>query len=252
MTNRPLFKPYEFGEREKAELDRDGHFIFPGILTAEAQQLLTEALAHIQDLQPSGVEGYEPNRFAAEFDTYLESLIGHWQMLELARGVLGQDIRFDHCVVLNRPGGNSGTGWHSHDYAEDDVSLGFVRIFFYVNGFGIDDGGLKVVPGSHLLRDPKINAETDEMLQKEWVVGKQHPLTGAPLTIEALAAPAGSVALMWCHAAHGVSPRQPQSDMRWTVVYAYRNPGQISQARWLTPEFERKQIRGAEGLMSLY
>jgi hypothetical protein len=36
------------------------------------------------------------------------------------------------------------------------------------------------------------------------------------------------------------------------VVYAYRNPGQISQARWMTAEFERKQIRGAEDLMSMY
>jgi hypothetical protein len=29
MTNRTLFKPYEFGEREKAEFDRDGQWSMP-------------------------------------------------------------------------------------------------------------------------------------------------------------------------------------------------------------------------------
>ncbi len=252
MINGNLFESYDFGEREKEELDCAGHLILPGILTAEARQKLTTALARIQDLVPSAVEGHEPNRFAAEFDEYLESLIGHPQMLELARGVLGEDIRFDHCVTLNRAGGNSGSAWHSHAYVEDDANLGFVRIFFYVNGFEVNDGGLKVVSGSHLFRDHEINAATDEMLQRGWMAGKRHPSTGEPMKIEALAAPEGSVALMWCHAAHGVSARRPESETRWTVVYAYRNPGRESPARWLTPEFERKQILGAEGLMNLY
>ena len=58
--------------------------------------------------------------------------------------------------------------------------------------------------------------------------------------------------LMWTHAAHGVNPRQEGSDTRWTVVYAYRNPGLPSRARWLTEEFENKGVAGAEGLMSLH
>ena len=46
--------------------------------------------------------------------------------------------------------------------------------------------------------------------------------------------------------------RKEDSDTRWCVVYAYRNPGRESRARWLSPSFEKKQIKGAEGLMSLY
>ena len=109
-------------------------------------------------------KGMNRTDFAAEYDSYLESLIPHPQMLKLARQVLGEDIRYDHCVSLNRPGGNNGAGWHSHAYAEDDPSYGFVRIFLYVNGFKADDGGLKAVPGSHLYRDPKIQAATDGAL----------------------------------------------------------------------------------------
>ena len=252
MPQPPIFHAYTFGEQARKTLDSDGHFVFPGLLTPEAREKLTNALSHIHDLARTPKEGHEPNRFSAEYDSYLESLIAHPQMIELARKVLGEEIRYDHCVSLNRPGGNRGIGWHSHGYSDDDPSLGFVRIFFYVNGFEPDDGGLKAVPGSHLYRDSKIQARTDEALQEGWLTGKMHPETGKPLDIEALSAPSGTVALMWTHAAHAVSARKPDSDTRWTVVYAYRNPGKPSGARWITPEFEQKPIPGAEGLMSLY
>ena len=252
MPQPPIFQDYLFGEQERKTLDSDGHFVFPGLLTQDAQKQLTASLSHIHELAQKRIEGHEPNRFSAEYDSYLESLIAHPQMLTLAREVLGEDIRYDHCVSLNRPGGNNGIHWHSHGYAEDDPSLGFVRIFFYVNGFETDDGGLKAVPGSHLYRDQRIHAKSDTELQENWLAGKTHPETSAPLKIEALSAPPGTVVLMWTHAAHAVNPRKPNSDTRWTVVYAYRNPGKPSGARWITPEFERKPIPGAEGLMSLY
>ncbi len=83
-------------------------------------------------------------------------------------------------------------------------------------------------------------------------MGKTHPETGEPLKVQTLSVPAGTVILMWTHAAHAVSSRKPDSDTRWTVVYAYRNPGKPSGARWISPEFEQKPIPGTEGLMSLY
>jgi hypothetical protein len=141
--------------------------------------------------------------------------------------------------------------WYSHGYSDDDPRLGFLRIFFYVNGFAPDDGGLKVVPGSHLFRDPDVHAQTDADLAP-WLEGKRHPRTGQPLRIERLQAPPRSVVLMWTHALHGVTARKPDSGTRWTVVYAYRNPGQPSRARWITPAFEKLALPGTEGLMSLY
>ena len=84
------------------------------------------------------------------------------------------------------------------------------------------------------------------------MAGKVHPLTGAALAIEELNVPQGTVVLMWTHAAHGVNARKVGSDTRWCVVFAYRNPGQPSRARWLSEGFENKDISGAKGLMSLY
>jgi len=252
MSQNPIFHDYTFGEKERKALDRDGHFVLPGLLTADAQERLTESLAWIQSLIPGCKEGHEPNRFSAEYDAYLESVIAHPQMLELAHKVLGDDIRYDHCVSLNRHGGNGGIGWHSHGYSDDDPRYGFVRIFFYVNGFEVDDGGLKAVPGSHLYRDGRIHGGTDDALREGWLAGKTHPETGEPLQVQALSVPSGTVILMWTHAAHAVSPRKQDSNTRWCVVYAYRNPGKPSHARWITPEFEQKPIPGAKGLMSLY
>ena len=80
---------------------------------------------------------------------------------------------------------------------------------------------------------------------------KTHPATGDPLSIQKLSAPAGTVALMWTHAAHAVSARQHGSPTRWTVVYAYRNPGRPSGARWIGEAFEKNPPPGAERLMSL-
>ena len=250
---RLLFEKYSFGENERSKLNADGHLILPGLLTTDSRELLTNALVHIESKNPwGGTTGHEVGRFAAEYSRYLESLIGHPQMRELARRVLGEDIRFDHCVALNRAGGNSGSTWHSHEYSDDDISLGFVRIFFYINGFEAGEANLKVVPGSHHCRDPKVRAESDDELRSKWIKDRLHPHTQQPLEIEQLSTPPGSVVLMWTHAVHGVNPRKEESDTRWMVVFAYRNPGCPSVARWITPAFERKRINGAEGLMSLY
>ena len=251
--NNDLFKDYSFGPAEKERMSRDGHFVFPALLTAAARQRLTASLGYIQSLRPHAVEGHEPNRYSAEYDAYLASLIGHPQMLQLVRTVLGADIRYDHCVTLNRPPGTPEMSWHAHSYGEEDMArgLGFVRIFFYVNGFEAEDGGLKVVPGSHLHRDCKAGGDNDAALLQGWMQGKNHPQTGEPLRIEALSVPPGTVIVMWTHALHGVSARMGE-ETRWTVVYAYRNPGLPSHARWLTPAFERRSLPGADGLLSLY
>lgn len=251
MEREPIFKPYTFGENERAQMDRVGHFMLPGLLTATACEKLIRSMKHIEELVETGVKDPLPNHNAAEYDHYLESIIAHPQMLALARRVLGDNIRFDHCVTLNRPMGNQGVRWHSHEYAEDDPSLGFIRIFFYISGFELTDANLKVVPGSHLYRDRNVNAQNDAELLANWVAGKTHPLTGEPLHIEELAAPPASVILMWTHAAHAVNPRR-SSNTRWCVVYAYRNPGRPSEARWISKAYEQKAIPGAEGLLSLY
>ncbi len=252
-----LFNPYVLGVSEKALLDEQGHLALPGIITAELNAALTESLKRIAELQEpfdrgAGKGERQPGAYAAENDAFLASLIAHPQLLELVRSVLDGEIRYDHCVALNRRASNPGLRWHAHEYADAEPRLRFVRIFFYLTGFEAHDGGLKVVPGSHLFRDSAVIAATDQELEQGWLQGKLHPITGQPLRIERLSAPPGTIILMWTHALHGVTPRKPTSSTRYSVVYAYRNPGQPSRSRWISEQFEQAPPPGTEGLMSLY
>jgi hypothetical protein len=245
----PLFLSYSFGEAEKQQLDNDGYLLFPQLLTPSVRRQLIASLGC--NLKMPATEDYLPMRYAAEHDAYLASVISHPQMLELAHAVLGEEIRYDHCVNLSRKGGNRGEGWHTHPYAPDCPEMGFIRIFFYISGFQRGNGSLKVVPGSHQFR-AGIRVGTDEELRASWLNGKTHPQTGEPLEIVDLEVPEGSVIVMWTDALHAVTPRQEQSDTRWTMVTAYRNPGAPSRARWISPQFETNPPAGAESIMSLY
>ena len=72
MAQNPIFHDYAFGAQERKQLNHDGHFVLPSLLTAEAQARLTESLARIESLIPGCKKGYEPNRFAAEYDSYFD------------------------------------------------------------------------------------------------------------------------------------------------------------------------------------
>ena len=249
-----IFNGYEWTAAHREQMDRNGHIVFPGLLTKEAQGQLTVSLGRILQMPRSEGQGPKPtNMYAAEYDEYLESIIAHPQMLELAKHILGDNLRYDHCVSLIRPGGNKGSGWHTHGYGEEDPDLGFVRIFFYVNGFDPDDGGLKAVPGSHLYRRTGIRSSVeDDELWSAWGEDRTHPETGEPMKVENLTAPPGTVALMWTHALHAVTPRKAGSDTRWCVVYAYRNPGEGSGARRISFPFEQKYRKMLGKLADLY
>ena len=129
MTQERLFEAYTFGAEERSQLDRDGHFAFPGLLTAHARSRLTDSLEHISALPNTG--DFTPQRYSAEYDSYLASLIAHPQLLDMARGVLGKSIRFDHCVALTRPSGDRGIGWHI-------PAGGAIPVDRLESGFGIE------------------------------------------------------------------------------------------------------------------
>ena len=60
MSQPPIFHDYTFGEQEREKLDRDGHFVLPGVLTPDAQENLTRSLSYIHELSRTPAEGHEP------------------------------------------------------------------------------------------------------------------------------------------------------------------------------------------------
>jgi hypothetical protein len=218
-------------------LDHDGHLLLPAVLTPGTVQRAIAALGRIDELEeefagtpegrrktelgfgrdpkPSprawGADGGRGQRdfidVIAEHDAYLESFPGHPQLLALAQSVLGADIHWDHTTSIHNP--RNFNNYHTHGYANDtpDTSgrgwpdLGFIRVFFYLNGFKLGDGNLHVLPGSHTFRRfPHGMLSADEVHSSDWIRGKTHRVTGKPLRVQELECPPGSVVVMWTHA----------------------------------------------------
>ncbi len=181
--------------------------------------------------------------FPAGHVPYLMNVLTHPQMLQLQRVSLGSDaIYFDHNQLLTRPPGYPGGAWHSHKIGGGADNCGVASLsayqgqpnfnltLCYPQGFEAkDDGGLKIIRGSHLFRDPAgCWADTDEEMRAGWLAGRKHPVTSEPLQIEYISLPPGSVILCLSHAAHAVAPKALDRTTRWCSLFCYKKPGDVT------------------------
>lgn len=200
--------------------------------------------------------------FPAGHVPFLMDVLMHPQMLDLHRMALGtKAIYFDHNQLLTRPGGYPGGAWHSHRIGggNDDCGVADLETYraqpnsvltiCYPEGFEAeDDGGLKIVRGSHLFRDPSgCRYPDDDEMAREWLAGKMHPVTGEVLRIERLSLPAGSLVCCLSHAAHAVSPKARGRKTRWATLYCYKKAdpkGLVLPAHAIPPVWAAKAQRG--------
>ena len=181
--------------------------------------------------------------FPAGHVPFLMNVLTHSQMLQLQRMCLGCDrIYFDHNQLLTRPAGYPGGAWHSHrigggadncgvaNLSEYQAQPNFNLTLCYPQGFEAgDDGGLKLIRGSHLFRDPAgCRAASDEEMRRGWLAGRVHPITGEPLQMEHLSLPPGSVVCCLSHAAHAVAPKALGKRPRCCSLYCYKKPSDVS------------------------
>lgn len=181
--------------------------------------------------------------FPAGHVPYLMDVLTHPQMLALQRLCLDSDaVYFDHNQLLTRAAGYPGGAWHSHKIGagNDDGSIASPATYraqananlclCYPQGFAAgDDGGLKIIRGSHFFRDPtECRAATDAAINAGWLKDRVHPITGAPLVIEHLELPPGSVVCCLSHAAHGVAPKAAHRQTRWCSLACYKKADDTS------------------------
>ena len=181
--------------------------------------------------------------FPAGHIPFLMNVLTHPQMLQLQRMCLAcDDIYFDHNRLLTRPPGYPGGGWHSHIIGGGTDNCGVASlseykaqpntnlVLCYPQGFEAgDDGGLKLIRGSHLFRDPTgCRGTTDEEMRQGWLKGKLHPVTSEPLQIEYCSLPPGSIVCCLSHAAHAVAPKGADRKTRWCSLYSYKKPDDLT------------------------
>jgi hypothetical protein len=201
--------------------------------------------------------------FSAGHVPFLMDLLLHPQMLQLQRMCLGcDDVYFDHNQLLTRPAGYPGGGWHSHQIGAGKDNCGNASLeeyqaqpnanltLCYPQGFAADDdGGLKLIRGSHLCRDPAgCRAPNDDEMRQGWLQGRMHPVTGKPLQIEHLALPPGSIVCCLSHAVHGVARKTPDKQTRWCSLYCYKKAddrsGHVQPSAAVPPVWALKAQRG--------
>jgi hypothetical protein len=134
--------------------------------------------------------------------------------------------------------------------AEYDTQANAILTLCYLNGFKAEnDGGLKIIRGSHLFRDPTgCHAESDEDMRQGWMKDRIHPVTEEPLEIEHLSLPPGSVVCCLSHAAHAVAEKSPGKKTRWCSLFCYRKPdtndGYAQPPTSVPPVWAMKASRG--------
>ena len=148
-----------------------------------------------------------------------------------------------------------GIGWHTHHYEPDPPSNRFVQVFFYLSGFARGDSNLLMIPGSHQIPQPTLAT----ILPQLSIIGDRldspilgpdgdvlhHPVTEAPLRIERLECPAGTVVVFSNKAAHAVEPKPLESTTtRWNFSTAWKNEGHTSHRGSMTPNWAQKRVRG--------
>ena len=200
--------------------------------------------------------------FPAGHVPYFMNVLTHPQMLALERMCLAsEEVYFDHNQLLTRPPGYPGGNWHSHRIGggHDDgvASLDTYRAqpnavltLCYPQGFDSgEDGGLKIIRGSHLFRDPNgCRSPNDEEMENGWLKERVNPVTSEPLRIEHLSLPPGSVACCLSHAAHAVSPKSADKSTRWCSLYCYKKAddqtGHVQPPSAIPPVWAMKAQRG--------
>ena len=200
-----------------------------------------------------------PEYFPCYNSAFLMDALYHPQMLQLQNLLFGgAPFWFDHAQILTREPGYLGHPWHSHpngeassdgvgvcsDPREYEQQRNLIYLFVYPDGFeGTgDDGGLKIVEGSHLFRDPAINRlkpgrggtpgleVDDDEFTRRWIAGKNHPMTGQPLCVTRLSLPPGSIVAAFAHLAHGISPRSLAMPPRGASLWCYQRASE--RAGW--------------------
>jgi len=202
--------------------------------------------------------------FSAGHVGFLMNVMTHPQMLDLQRLCLkAETVYFDHNQLLTRAPGYAGGAWHSHKIGagnDDGVTVADLDAYrrqpninltlCYPQGFSADaDGGLKLVSGSHLFRDPAgCRAPDDDALRAGWLKDRRHPVTGRALEIEHLALPPGSIVCCLSHAAHAVAPKAQDRSTRWCSLFCYRKAdeenGIVQPPHAVPPVWSLKAQRG--------
>jgi ectoine hydroxylase-related dioxygenase (phytanoyl-CoA dioxygenase family) len=142
----------------RAQYDRDGYLLFPGVLSVDEVQALRDALSPYLAADISGrndFEGLKTNRVYAMLakGAVFADLACHPLALAFAEADLGKECLLSACLAINIHPGETVQPWHYDDshyrLPRPRASMG-VSAFWSIDETTTENGATEIIPGSHI------------------------------------------------------------------------------------------------------
>jgi phytanoyl-CoA hydroxylase len=240
MTN-TLVAPTEFSESEVATFQRDGYFIAKALVPAEcieAMKRITQRdlAAHQGDIEyeaelsyPGAPESLDAEggrtarrlRQAISRDPVFAKLVKEPFLVDRLQQLLGPHIVMPlihhNCIMTKQPRFSSDTGWHQDTRYWSFTTGDLVNIWIALGEETLQNGCLRVLPGTHLERAPR--ELLDDALFLRTDLEQNQPLLESAVPVELRA---GDVLFFHARCFHAAT-RNYSTESKQSVVFTFRS-----------------------------
>jgi hypothetical protein len=233
---------YKLSEEQKDFYHVNGYLLgLPPIYTAEEMKRINLELPNLLALLEPG-ETAKDIREWHETSTYLYEMVMNPKIHDLVEGIVGASFYcWASSFFIKEPYSKSTVGWHQDAYYWPMAPHHTVTVWLAFDDVDAENGGMKVVPGSHLhglLKHTKSLA-TDSVLTLELETGTFSELDAVQFKLKA-----GEVSLHDDRCVHS-SPANPSSRRRAGLTFRYSGTD-VKNDMSVNPNFKAYLSRGVD------
>jgi ectoine hydroxylase-related dioxygenase (phytanoyl-CoA dioxygenase family) len=229
-------------ESQKAFYHKNGYLLgLPPIYTPEEMARINAELPHLLALLQPG-ETAKDIREWHETSTYLYEIIKNPKILDLVEGILGPNFYcWASSFFIKEPFTHDTVGWHQDAYYWPMAPHNSVTVWLAFDDVDEENGGMKLVPGSHLhgVIKHKRSTQTSSILTLELESGTFSDADAIQFKLKA-----GEVSLHDDRAVHG-SPANPSPRRRAGLTIRYSGTN-VKNDMSINPNFKAYLCRGVD------
>lgn len=141
------------------------------------------------------------------------------RLVEVARGLIGPNVKCVHSVLFIKSPGEPGNAWHQDEFFIPSRDRSITTAWIALDDVTVENGCLHVIPGSHRpgVLYPMRRHHNPELDRAEEAYGFPYsPQDSVPVELEA-----GSVVFFNGYLLHGSYPNRSESSFRRSVQFVY-------------------------------
>jgi len=233
---------YQLSEEQKAFYHQNGYLLgLPPIYSSEEMARINAELPQLLALLEPG-ETPKDIREWHEASTYLYEIMMNPKILDLAEGIVGPNFYcWASSFFIKEPFTREIVGWHQDAYYWPMVPHHTVTVWLAFDDVDEENGGMKVVPGSHLhgILKHQRSTQTDSVLTLELETGTFSDAEAVQFRLKA-----GEVSLHDDRAVHS-SPANPSPRRRAGLTLRYTGT-EVKNDMAVNPNFKAYLCRGVD------